>query len=135
MHVIKLTVALLAAGAAASLLGVTAATAAAPAPCAPDVQKFCSTAPAGAGQVLTCLEEHRDEITPECKAALATVRRHAPQRHGGRPMPAWIKPCAGDINTLCKNEARGEKQAAECLAQHRSALSSGCKAAFEHAAQ
>ena len=135
MHVVKLTVALLAAGAAASLVGVTAATAAAPAPCAPDVQKFCATAPAGAGQVLVCLEEHRDQITPECRAALATVRRHAPDHHAARPMPPWVKPCVGDINTLCKDAARSEKQAAECLAQHRSALSKGCQAAIESAAQ
>ena len=131
MHVVKLTVALLAAG----LVGVTAATAAAPEPCAPDVQRFCSTVPAGAGQVLLCLEEHHDQITPECRAALATVKRHAPGHHAGRPMPAWVKPCVGDLNTLCKDAARDEKQAAECLAQHRSALSKGCKAAIESAAQ
>ncbi len=135
MQVVKLTVALLATGAAASLLGVSTATAAAPAPCAADVQKLCAAAPAGAGQVLMCLEEHRDEITPECRAALATAKRHAPARHGSRPMPAWIKPCVGDINTLCKDAARNETQAADCLAQHRSALSKGCKAAFESAAQ
>jgi hypothetical protein len=133
MYVIKLHVALLAAGAAASLLGVTAATAAAPAACTPDVQKFCSTAPAGAGQVLTCLEEHNNEISSECRTALATVKRHGPDRHGGRPMPAWVRSCVGDINTLCKNAARGEQQAEECLVQHRSALSSGCKAAIEKA--
>ena len=38
--------------------------------CMPEIQKFCADAPHGAGAVPACLEEHRNDLSDACKAAL-----------------------------------------------------------------
>jgi hypothetical protein len=41
--------------------------------CAEDTQRFCSDAN-GAGSVAKCLRQHHDEVSEECRTALANAR-------------------------------------------------------------
>lgn len=114
-----------------ALFVATGAAADPPPACVPDALKFCQGVPAGAGYVLGCLEEHARELDPACRTALEATKRRADQPHTVRPArAAWVGPCNGDIEKLCKDAPAGAKQIATCLAQHRSGLSDACKAAF-----
>ncbi len=39
--------------------------------CRSDVVKFCSNVASGAGRIGTCLNSHKEKVTPACKASLA----------------------------------------------------------------
>jgi hypothetical protein len=43
------------------------------------VKKFCSDVPKGHGRVRACLEEHLDQLSPECRAHLEQKAR-SPRR-------------------------------------------------------
>jgi hypothetical protein len=42
--------------------------------CADDVHKFCGEVKPGQGRIVKCLQEHRNELSPECKAKLEELR-------------------------------------------------------------
>jgi hypothetical protein len=123
------------------LAGVTAilapggrAAAEAPNACQADVQKFCSTVQGGGGRILICLQEHVKELSPDCQKQLDSARRHTQMRHLAHPNAGpWVAPCTGDIQKLCREIPAGAGRIAQCLAQHQSDLSDGCKAAFSGA--
>jgi len=50
--------------------------------CRADMQRFCADAAPGGGQRMQCMREHRDHLSDECKAALASAHAH---RQGGGP--------------------------------------------------
>jgi hypothetical protein len=47
--------------------------AAARAACTSDIQKLCPGVPAGGGQILACLKQHKDEVSTGCKQAVLKV--------------------------------------------------------------
>ncbi len=120
-------------GAAMALLSsVDRAAAGVPAPCAAEAEKLCQGVPAGAGRVLACLQAHVSKLSPECQQALETAKRPVDKRRFARQRGSqqWASACTGDIQKLCKEIPAGAGRIAECLAQHQSALSDSCKAAF-----
>jgi hypothetical protein len=42
--------------------------------CKPDVEKFCFDTPVGKGGVVGCLKQHADELSPDCKTAIAKAK-------------------------------------------------------------
>jgi hypothetical protein len=42
--------------------------------CEPDVEKFCFDTPMGKGGIASCLKKHSDELSPDCKAAVAKAK-------------------------------------------------------------
>lgn len=130
MKGLRPVLALTAAGAAVALVVAGRAPAKSPPPCAADVEKFCPGVPAGAGRILACLQEHASKLSPECQQGLETRKRHVDRRTPRPGGAAWVGPCMGDIQKLCKDVPAGAGRIAECLAQHRSELSDACKAAF-----
>ena len=54
-------------------------------PCRPDVEKFCRGVEPGAGRILGCLKDHREEVSDVCKARLAQYRvKRKPAMTAGR---------------------------------------------------
>ncbi|TWB82711.1 cysteine rich repeat protein [Nitrospirillum amazonense] len=49
--------------------------------CQPDRQALCKDEQPGGGRILACLRAHEDKLSPDCKAALATLpaKGQAPQ--------------------------------------------------------
>jgi hypothetical protein len=43
--------------------------------CKADAEKLCPGVQAGGGRIAACFKEHRSELSPECKKALAQQRR------------------------------------------------------------
>ncbi len=57
--------------------------------CRADMQRFCADAAPGGGQRMQCMREHRDQLSDECKAALASAHAH---RQGGGPPDSAAPP-------------------------------------------
>jgi hypothetical protein len=56
--------------------------------CQPDMQKLCADVPPGEGSMFSCLRQHRDQVSQDCKdqIALAHYRRHHRYHHAdGKP--------------------------------------------------
>ena len=42
--------------------------------CEPDMEKFCWDAPIGKGGLASCLKKHSEELSPDCKGAIAKAK-------------------------------------------------------------
>ena len=52
--------------------------------CAADIQRLCPDAKPGPGGGLRmCLRDHQNDLSPDCKSALAAMRQRARERQGG----------------------------------------------------
>jgi hypothetical protein len=38
--------------------------------CKPDVEKFCSDVKAGGGRIISCMRQHKEELSQACKDAI-----------------------------------------------------------------
>ncbi len=56
--------------------------------CASDVQKLCAGVPAGGGRVLTCLKQHKDEVSDGCKQAILAAMGRSSGNAGSAASPA-----------------------------------------------
>lgn len=43
--------------------------------CMPDYAKFCGAVTPGGGAVVKCLQEHLDQLNPQCRTAIATLAK------------------------------------------------------------
>jgi hypothetical protein len=43
--------------------------------CETDIQKLCPTVQPGGGRILTCLKQHKDQVTDVCKQAVIKATR------------------------------------------------------------
>ena len=86
-------------------------------PCMADAQKLCAGVQPGGGRIAQCLKSHKDEISAECKAKIATFREQA-------------QSCEADVQRLCPNTKPGPARR-ECMMQHKDQVSPECKALYE----
>jgi len=82
--------------------------------CKPDAEKLCQGVQAGQGRVASCLRQHQDQLSGECREKIA----EAQNRH----------PCMKDAERLCKGVQPGEGRIMQCLHEHEAELSAECKA-------
>lgn len=61
---------------------------------------------------------------------LATSTVFAADAPAQKPGAALAEACAQDVKTLCPGTEPGDGRIAACLKEHRSKVSSGCKAAI-----
>jgi len=90
--------------------------------CREDVAKFCKDVPPGQGNIMKCLKEHENELSPACKEHQA---RMGNRRHEGQGE------CKADADRLCGNVKPGEGRMMQCLKEHENELSPQCKARMQ----
>ncbi len=85
--------------------------------CQADAFAYCQGVPAGKGRLYACLAGHRDQISSECKKALAAVD--------------WFNSaCGADRERLCSGVPLGDGGVIACLVAARERLSPECQAVF-----
>ncbi len=85
--------------------------------CQADAFAWCQGVPPGKGRLYACLAGHRDQISSECKKALAAV--------------AWFNSaCGADRDRLCAGVPSADGGVIACLVTARERLSASCQAVF-----
>jgi hypothetical protein len=97
---------------------VSAGSARAEDPCLGDVERFCAGIPRGGGRIAACLKANEAQVTPACKAHLATVRRKV-QEVG--------EACGDDVRSYCADVQPGQGNVLRCLAANRQSLAPQCQ--------
>ena len=94
-------------------------------PCKADYEKLCGNVKPGEGRIQACLKQHKDEVSPECKAFLETKKEEFNAK-----MEKMAEACKGDAETLCPGVKPGEGRILKCLLQHKDDLSAECRNAL-----
>lgn len=90
-------------------------------PCKADREKFCSQIEPGDGRVVKCLKEHKDELSPSCKAFKESKKESREQAR---------EACKEDVKKLCDSVEKGEGRKVKCLIEKQSQASSACQQAI-----
>ena len=85
-------------------------------PCRADVERLCAGIPAGGGRIAACLKANAGDVTPACKAHLASVRRKIQE----------VGEASGD-DVYCADVEPGGGRIVQCLADNRATLSPQCQ--------
>ena len=93
-------------------------------PCRADIEKFCPDVKLGGGRMAECLRNHREELSPSCKARGQEVRERVQEAH---------EACKEDVSKYCGEVRPGEGHIFTCLKEHESDLSADCRAAMKPA--
>ena len=94
-------------------------------PCKADFERLCGNVKPGQGRIQACLKQHKDEISPECKAFLQHKKEEIRAK-----MEEVAEACKGDADTLCPGVKPGEGRILKCLLQHKDDLSAECRNVF-----
>jgi hypothetical protein len=81
--------------------------------CGPEMEKFCKGVAVGEGRILKCLQEHRADLSAECRAYVNTASQYVA--------------CVDDVMQLCPGMQPGSGEGMVCLRTHQGDLSEGCK--------
>jgi hypothetical protein len=82
--------------------------------CAQDVRAACGSVQPGEGRIRSCINSHIADLSPPCRAILASV--------------AYVgRACRGDIKTICADVKPGRGRIAACIQPHIAELSAPCK--------
>lgn len=90
-------------------------------PCKADFEKFCKDVK-GRGQKMACLAQHKEELSPACKAKAESVREHAKEAKDA---------CQDDVKKFCADTKPGGGAIIKCLKGHEAELSEACKGQFQ----
>jgi len=86
-------------------------------PCADDTAKLCKDVPAAGGQVVQCLNQHSNDVSPACKEALGEMKK----------FQEFVQACREDVGKLCQYTKRETGKIIQCLRRHEDELSPMCK--------
>lgn len=87
-------------------------------PCADDAARLCKDVQPGQGRMVKCLKEHKDELSPDCRANITKMKEQAKDMK---------EACEEDARKLCKDTRPGGGRIMQCLKQHEGELSPACK--------
>lgn len=104
----------------ATLLGLsTLSFAALPGPCEDELEKFCSNAQPGRGEVGACLEKYKDQWSPECREFVAKAS-HA--------LKSFQAACSEDVYEYCRDVKTSFRRMTQCLKENVNNISPPCRA-------
>ena len=97
--------------------------------CREDLHKYCRPSPAGGP--IKCLEDHKDQVAPDCKTALGGLKGATVPTYGKPPAGRKGKPksCLPEFTKACAGAKSKEFHA--CLKEHRKEFSDFCKHAVD----
>ena len=101
------------------LMGWTGAFAQGAGACAGDIENFCQGVQPGAGRMVQCLTQHKQQLSPGCKIHIAQVAEQLKEVH---------QACQDDIMAFCSGVQPGGGRIAQCLKANKAWLSLECKA-------
>jgi hypothetical protein len=89
--------------------------------CRTDFEAMCSDIGEDSqrSEILGCLEEHKDELSGGCRAALDA-------KAAGTPRSSRSSTCRDEIRRLCP-DARGPQAMRQCIEEHRDELPEECQ--------
>ncbi|HVN23548.1 MAG TPA: cysteine rich repeat-containing protein [Syntrophorhabdales bacterium] len=108
----------------AGWLTVTGALAQGKGACGGDIEKFCQGVQQGEGRIAQCLAQHKEEVSPACKARM---------EEAAKQLKGVQKTCEDDIMAFCEGVKPGGGRIAQCLKANASKLSPQCKASVAQA--
>jgi len=106
------------------LLTGSGASAQATGACAGDIDKFCRGVQQGEGRIAKCMAQHKEELSPGCKARL---------EEAAKQLKGVQKACEDDIMAFCEGVKPGGGRIAKCLKENEAKLSPQCKASAARA--
>ncbi len=92
--------------------------------CRADVERLCAGIPAGGGRIAACLKANAAQVSPPCKAELASVQRKVKEVG---------EACADDVRSYCTDVTPGQGRVLKCLAQNQGSLTPQCQAVVQGA--
>ncbi len=92
--------------------------------CRADVERLCAGIPQGGGRIAACLKANEAQVSPACKAELASVARKV--REVGEA-------CRDDVQSLCPDVTPGQGKVLACLRANLFSVSPGCQAVVKGA--
>jgi hypothetical protein len=87
--------------------------------CRADVERLCAGIPQGGGRIAACLKTNAAQVSPDCKAELASVRRKVKEVGAA---------CEDDVRSFCSDVTPGKGAVLQCLAANQGALAPPCQA-------
>jgi len=84
--------------------------------CRWDVDKFCSTVPAGQGQVHKCLREHRKQLSENCRKEELLLEEK--ESSNIELNVGLLKACKDERKLFCKDVQPGQARVFRCLAEN-----------------
>jgi len=84
--------------------------------CLADVHHFCAETKPGEGRILSCIQEHSDQLSQSCRAAIVRATTVA-------------RACIGDVHEHCAGIRPGNGRITACMVDHVGSLSVECKSA------
>ena len=87
-------------------------------PCEKDIENFCKEEAAKHGNIVQCLESHKDKLSAACKDQDAKMTKALKD----------IKPnCHADYQKFCTGPGVDNQGIVKCLKEHKGDLSAVCK--------
>lgn len=92
--------------------------------CRPDVERLCAGIPPGGGRIRACLEANQAQVSPACKAQMASITRKVKEVGAA---------CADDVQSYCPDVKPGQGAVVRCLAANQATLAPACRDAVQGA--
>ncbi len=92
--------------------------------CRADVERLCPGIAPGGGRIAACLKANAAQLSPGCKAELASVARKVKEVGAA---------CEDDVRSFCADVTPGRGAVLECLAANRGSLAPQCQAVVQGA--
>ena len=96
--------------------------------CGADINRYCSKANLGGGEVAQCLERHDRSVSSACKASAARTAALLQKRSRARASVAKV--CELDRLRFCGGIQPGDAQILGCMYQSRNHLREACRQAL-----
>jgi hypothetical protein len=92
--------------------------------CRADVERLCAGIPRGGGRITACLRANEAQVSPECKADLASVARKVKEVGDA---------CSDDVRSWCSDVTPGQGAVLRCLVANKGSLAPQCQAVLQGA--
>ena len=93
-------------------------------PCQADREKFCKGVKPGHGDMIKCMQAHKDELSDGCKA-MGQMAREKMKARGSTIREA----CGTDLGKFCK-DSKSPRDKMQCLRAHSADITPACQAAL-----